>query len=240
MISIIIPTLNEESIIESRLTHLKSHFTMRKEIIVSDGNSSDRTVEIAKQYADEVVVHTGEKRQTIAHARNAGAHNAHGDFLVFLDADCVIQDPDEFFTKALKRFQNDTSLFGLTAWVRVLPQYATRRDRIFSWVISTFWRVMNNVFHIGQAPGEFQMIRKEAFTKLKGFREELVTGEDVDMFFRLSKMGRTLFDPALTVYHTGRRAHAIGWLRLLSTWGINTLWFLFLGKPRSKVWKVIR
>ena len=240
MVSIIIPTLNEESILEPRLRHLKSCLTILKEIIVFDGHSSDRTVGIAKQYADNVLVYRGEGRQTIAYARNAGAAAAHGDFFVFLDADCAIMNPDAFFHSALSHFEKDASLVALTCWIRVLPELAIGGDRIISHCMNEFWRVMNNVFHIGQAPGEFQMIRRTAFQKVNGFREELVTGEDVDMFHRLSKIGRTFFDPKLVVYHTGRRAHRIGWLKLLSTWSMNTLWFLITGKPRSKEWEPIR
>ena len=39
--------------------------------------------------------------------------------------------------------------------------------------------------------------------------------EDADMFRRLSTIGRTMIDPELTVLHTGRRAHQLGWPRLI-------------------------
>ena len=55
MISIIIPTLNEEKIIEATLCTLTSTLTIPHEVIVSDGGSSDRTVELAKKYAGAVV-----------------------------------------------------------------------------------------------------------------------------------------------------------------------------------------
>ena len=240
MISIIIPTLNEEKIIESQLEHVTSKLTLPHEIIVFDGKSSDRTVAIAKKHADRVLEYTGGNRQTIAHARNAGAKVARGDILLFLDADCTIPNPNELLRAALNRFQHDAKLVALTCWIRVLPEVETERDRFISICVSGFYCIMNNIFHIGQASGEFQMVRKDAFEKVGGHREYLVTGEDVDLFFRLSKIGRTFFDPELTIYHTGRRAHAIGWTRLLSQWGWNTLWFLLTGKPRSRVWKVIR
>jgi len=64
---------------------------------------------------------------------------------------------------------------------------------------------------MGEAPGRFQMMRRSAFEKVKGYREDLITREDGDMFARLSKVGRTLYDSKLEVFHSGRRAHAIGW-----------------------------
>jgi hypothetical protein len=39
--------------------------------------------------------------------------------------------------------------------------------------------------------------------------------EDADMFRRLSTIGKTMIDPELTVLHTGRRAHQLGWPRLI-------------------------
>lgn len=56
MISFIIPTLNEESVLENILKWL-SGFNGEHEIIVSDGKSNDRTIEIANKYADKVVIY---------------------------------------------------------------------------------------------------------------------------------------------------------------------------------------
>jgi glycosyltransferase involved in cell wall biosynthesis len=66
MLSIIIPTLNEEKIIKSTLSLLKSRLKIPHELIVSDGGSNDKTVSIAKEYADKVVVFSEKNRQTIA------------------------------------------------------------------------------------------------------------------------------------------------------------------------------
>ncbi len=104
MISIIIPTKNEESVIEKTLTSLKNNLSLPHEIIVTDGASTDKTVEIAKKYADKVVEHAGPERQTIAAGRNAGAAVAAGDFLAFMDADCSVTHSGEFFATALEDF----------------------------------------------------------------------------------------------------------------------------------------
>jgi glycosyltransferase involved in cell wall biosynthesis len=72
--------------------------THQHELIVSDGGSSDGTVELAGKYAAAVMVFSGSGRQTIAQGRNDGAKTACGDFFIFLDADCVIPEPDRFFS----------------------------------------------------------------------------------------------------------------------------------------------
>lgn len=63
MISVIVPAFNEERNITACLKSLDSQTLPRDEyeIIVVDGNSSDRTRELAKEYADEVFIQTSRK-----------------------------------------------------------------------------------------------------------------------------------------------------------------------------------
>jgi glycosyltransferase involved in cell wall biosynthesis len=240
MISIVIPTLNEEKVVADLLQPLASRMTLPRELIVSDGGSTDRTVCIAVQWADRVVVYSGTDRQTIGAGRNEGAAAASGDFLVFMDADSRIDDPDAFFADALKQFEDHPEVVALTANVRVYPEDETFMDRIVFGLLSFSVRILNNVLHRGESVGEFQMMRKATFDSLGGFRTDLVTREDTDMFLRLSRVGRTMLDPNLQVYHSGRRAHRIGWPRLLWAWAVNTFWVALFNTAHAKEWKVIR
>lgn len=238
MISIIIPTLNEEKVILKTLQGLRG-IPVPHELIISDAKSSDKTVFLAHPLADKVVIHNGEHRQTIAEGRNKGGYVASGDILLFLDADCTIPSPETFFPKMLAHFENQ-NIVALTVPYKVPPQVATRGDRIMESIVSTLFRISNNVFHNGRASGEFQMMRKSAFIKVGGYNEKLVVGEDIDMFSRLSKIGRTYFDASVFIYHTGRRAHTIGWPRLLVLWLLNGFSVAIRGKSYSKEWKPIR
>lgn len=240
MISFIIPTLNEEEVLQGAIGALRDLKSTPYEIIVSDGHSSDRTVEIAKKFADVVVEHNGETRQNISQGRNAGAKAAKGEFLVFLDADSRIQNPDAFFAEALKQFQSDPKLVALTAKVKVFPDKSTLADKIIFGILSFNLSVKNNIFHVGDSTGEFQMIRKNIFDSVGGFREDLVTREDADMFWRLSKVGRTKLHRGFTVWHSGRRAHKVGWSKLLWIWTVNTIWVRLFDRAKTKEWKVIR
>jgi GT2 family glycosyltransferase len=100
--------------------------------------------------------------------------------------------------------------------------------------------LLNNIFGIGAAGGEFQMMSVEAFRKVGGFNEKLAAAEDMDLFRRLSKMGRTRFEKRLTVYHTGRRAHTVGWPRLVWEWFTNSVSVWVFKRSASKEWKEIR
>lgn len=241
MISIIIPTLNEESVLEKTLKNFSDLVHSRQcEIIISDGKSTDRTIEIAKQYTDNIVIYSQKKRQTIAQARNMGAAVATGEYLVFLDADVVIAHAEKFFKTALQLFEKKKNLVGLTVRIAVTPSYATLADKIFFGIVNKIFFVANNIFHKGLASGEFQMIRAEAFHKIGGYNENLTVTEDNEFFTRLSKIGTTYYDSQLTVFHSGRRAHKIGWPRLLYLWVVNGISVFVFRRSVSKEWKPIR
>lgn len=239
-LSIIIPTLNEEKILEKTLKALRQLNAVDYEIIVSDGRSTDRTVNIAKQYADVVVEHQGTARQTIGQGRNAGAGVAKGEYLLFLDADVFIPEINDFFVKALNLFAGDAKLAGLTVSLKVLPESVTLSDKLFFGLVNRLHQLNNNVLRIGSSSGEFMLVKAGTFRGIDGFNPALVSGEDMDMFSRLNKTGRTKIETGLYVLHTSRRAHRTGWIPLLTVWLANSLFNKILKKSLSKEWSVIR
>lgn len=240
MLSIIVPTLNEEKVIETTLKSIKGLSVVDYELIVSDGASRDNTVKIAQAHAHKVVVHSSRSRQNIAQGRNAGAAAARGDFLVFIDADVTIPQINDFFSRALDLFANDPQLVGLTVFLKVLPQHVTLSDRLFFGLVNRFNQFSNNVLHLGVAAGEFQMIKSGAFARAGGYNHKLVVGEDNDLFARLGKIGRTKVATGLHVYHTSRRAHNVGWPQLLFLWWFNLFFVKIFGRSFSKEWEVVR
>jgi len=240
MISIIIPTLNEEKTIGGTLRSLKELTDCEYEIIVSDGRSRDKTIEIAKKYGAKIVVYEGAVRQTISNAKNLGASIASGDFFVFLDADVIIPDINNFFKKALDLFNNQKKLVGLSVFIKVLPELETLADKVvFGMVnyVNLFW---NNFLNWGRAGGEFHMTRSSVFKKIKGYNEKISVAEDIDMFSRLAREGTTRIEKSLTIMHTGRRAHKVGWPRLLLSWLVNWLSVLIFNRSFNEVWEEVR
>ncbi len=234
--SIIIPTLNEEEYLGAMLQSIRAKLTdYEYEIIVSDGGSWDKTVETAKKYAT-VLEYKNIERKTIAWQRNRGAQIARGEFLVFMDTSVNIPEPNNFFRRALARFEKDPKLVALAPKIRIFPKKETFADIFFGVLFNYIFWLENNVLGIGAAPGKFQMIKKEAFKKVGGFREDLVVAEDLDIFGRLAKIGHTRLDLRLTVYHSGRRIHMIGWTRLLWLWTKNFFVYTFLGRSITKDW----
>ncbi len=238
MISIIIPCYNEEKYIGKTLAYLKK-LTLPHEITITDDKSTDGTVEIVRKAGVQILT-TETKFPTIAANRNNGAKHAKGDMLVFLDCDTHIENPDEFFSAALKEFSEKKKLVALTGALWVLPDYETTADRIVYFIFNIVHVIKNNILNTGEASGKFQMMRREAFEKVGGFREDLVTREDADMFQRLAKIGKTECDLGLEIYHTGRRSRALGWPKLLWIWMSESFKFAFIKKSSIEVWTEVR
>lgn len=239
MISFIIPTKDEEHAIASILINV-SKYKGAKEIIVSDGRSKDATIEIAKKYTNNIVEPTSDQKQTIADGRNCGAAVAKGEFLVFIDADTSIFDPDHFFKICLQKFSDNKKLGALTVYINILPHFATRLDKLVFWFMNTSNLISNNFLGVGAAMGEFQMIRRDVFNEIGGYDKRLAAGEDYDMFRRIAKKYQTRVVSSVTIYHTGRRIHKVGWHRLLPLWFMNYVSAIFFKKSYSKEWTEVR
>ncbi len=250
MISIIIPTYNEEKAIGDTIKSLTSELTIPYELIITDDKSTDKTIEVARTAVEDaeksgiehnivtILAHQ-EKHFSIAQNRNAGAKIARGDYFVFMDSDCVIENINKSLEHAISLF-TEKGFVGITGAIQVLPEYETIGDKIVYTIFNFIHRVKTNILHLDEASGKFQMIRRDAFSKVNGYREDLITREDGDMFWRLSKIGRNYYDPTITVKHTGRRAHKVGWPKLLSIWMFETFYVMMFNKSYTKSWKDIR
>ncbi len=237
LLSIVIPTREEERAIGAAIKRLLV-LKIPHEVIVSDGRSADQTVEIARTLADAVVVYDGTATHTAGRGRNDGARVAKGEFIAFLDADASVIDPNDFFARALAHF-DDPRVMGVTGPQRARPDVETWADRC-SYGISNFNMHAMNALGVGTACGKFMLVRRSVFEEMRGFREELVAYEDGDLFYRLSKRGRTVFDTRLVVYHGARRPHKIGWTRMWWTWSANFLSYTFFNKSISPDWTPVR
>ena len=238
-LSIIIPVRQEEKAIKQTVTYLKERLGAEVQIVVSDGKSTDKTVEIARSCADTVVLYTKDTPHNASKGRNDGARVAMGTFFCFIDADVRIPDPKVFFERALKHFDNP-QVVGVCGPQRAEPALETWADRISFGLLNVGLRFQNNVLHTGEASGKCMIVRGDSFKAIGGFREDLVTREDGDFFKRLSKIGKTVFDPSLMIYHGARRAHVIGWWRLWFIYMWNTLFVAVTDKAHAKDWTPIR
>ncbi len=239
LLSIIIPTLKEEQFLERTLENLKG-LQVPHEVIITDGGSTDGTLAIASRHGAKVTVWQEPRRQTFGEAKNAGAALGTGAYYVFIDADVLIPEPQKFFEEMLGAFNKNPKLVAMTVPLLPWPENHSLVDAFFCAPLNWFYVVSNNIFHSGNSSGEFQMVRVEAFKKVKGFSEHLAAGEDNELFRKLAKVGRTLSYSRLAVRHSLRRAHKLGWLRTYGIWIKNGLSVALRGKAAYKEWSVVR
>ena len=244
-LSVVIPTLDEGK----RLAGLLDRFTpalrerLDLEVIVSDGGSTDTTCEIARGRSDHVVMHPAGRPQTIAEGRNAGARAARGEVLVFFNADVALPEPLEAFLEALR----DAARTDGAATCRVLvePERSTRTDAVVIGACNRIFRAMNRI-GVGMGRGECQAVRRTLFEAVGGYREDLVAGEDFDLFnrltrrFRRSGEGRVRFLWEWVVYEDPRRYRRLGYPRTMWSWFTNFASVLFRGRSVSEAWEPVR
>ncbi len=240
MISVIIPTLNEEKLLDGMLAQFTPGLRNRHqlEVVVSDGGSTDRTLEIARRHECIVIENTGGVKQTISLGRNAGAENATGDVLMFLNADTLIRDPDHFFSRMTEEL-NAGPVAALTCSVGVYPEEERMSDRMFHGFYNWLFAMMN-VIGMGMGRGECHVIRKDVFKQVHGYASAIAAGEDYDMFRRLKEVGRIKFLKDIRVYESPRRYRKYGYLYVSASWFLNFLAVFFLRRSILDEWKPVR
>jgi len=113
--AIIIPTLNEENKIGKLIQSLNDDTYPHKKIIVVDGVSTDKTIEIAEKLGAIVILEQKENKSSPALARNQGAtyaiKNENADVLCFLDGDLVLSS--DFISHGMFHFNTNPKIVAV-------------------------------------------------------------------------------------------------------------------------------
>lgn len=216
MISVIIPTYNEESTLEVLLQQLCRE-PGAGEVLVADGSSTDGTVRLAQRYARVVVSERNRGVQL-----NRAVHQARGEVLLFLHAD--VQLPAGALA-AVERALTDPQVVGGSFSLEFSSDGLP--GRVFTRV--NRWRRWFGIFY-GDA-GIF--VRRAVFERLGGFREWPLL-EDYEFVRRLVKAGRTVCLPerlgvSSRRWQAGEGRRSRLW-RTLAAWFFIQAFF-FLGFP---------
>ncbi|HKO98472.1 MAG TPA: glycosyltransferase [Pyrinomonadaceae bacterium] len=179
-LSIIIPAYNEEKCLPPMLEAVSSALSILPypcELIVIDNESTDNTREIAESFGARVVT---EKEHNISRVRNAGAEIATGETLIFLDADTLV--PQTLFQKIAEVMEDQKCMGGA-----VFVEYAKVRRRLTELYLR-LCKFGAKVFNMKQ--GAAQFCRSSAFKEIRGYDESIYVGEDVELYWRLSKYAK--------------------------------------------------
>ena len=88
--------------------------------------------------------------------------------------------------------------------------------------------------------GECQIVPKNLFDRIGGYNNSLVAGEDFDLFKRIRKKGKILFDKSLVIYESPRRYRKYGHTKIFFSWLLNAVSVIFKNKSASKEWEEVR
>ena len=171
-VSIIVPTLNEELVLEKTLTQFQQ--LSPHELIVSDGGSDDGTRNIAGRFSHRVI--TGSAGRALQ--MNVGADEATGDILLFLHADSRIEP--ESYRKMLQCMQNPKWIGGAFTLCIESSKWSLK-------LIALLANIRSKYFGLAYGDQGF-FVRKEVFKDMNGF-SPLPICEDLDFYYRLRKKG---------------------------------------------------
>lgn len=227
MLSIIIPTLNEENYLPQLLDSIKKQNFTDYEIIIADAGSADRTVEIAKNYGCKIT-----SGGVPSKARNEGVKVAKGSLLFFIDADSTL--PPDFFSVLIKEFTKRK--LDLASY-QVYPQ-GNIIDKIF-YTIYNYWAFATQRFLIHAT--QTIIIKREIHHKIGGFDEEATIGEDHAYARAGGKYGKFGFLTKVPPISTSsRRFRKEGRLKTYFVFLFVGLWMIFFGKFKSDIFKYHR
>lgn len=224
MLSIIIPTLNEEKYLPKLLESIKNQTFKDYEIIVADFNSKDKTRKIAKKYRCKIV--NGGKPSV---ARNNGAKIAKGDMLFFIDADCIVNK--SFLHKALNEIKS-RNLDAASCYA--VPRSKKISDHVI-FALFNFWIYITQFFYPNAAFGIF--CKKDLHRKIKGFNESISLSEDMDYAKRAARHGKFRILTNVKNYASVRRFEEEGRLRLIVKLFLSGCYRLLFGEIKTDVFK---
>lgn len=197
MISVIIPTLNEELTLEKSL--ISAVNSNEVEIIVSDGGSLDATLAIAKRFTDKLISSPAGRGVQL----NRGADASSGDILLFLHADTILPKGwDNIVGETLNDSMVSGGAFSFALSKRSLP---------FS-LISFMTNLRSRFFKLPYGDQAI-FVRRETFERLGGF-QEIPIMEDLELVKSIRRCG-TLKVLNLPVITSSRRWDREGWIKTM-------------------------
>ena len=209
MISVIIPTYNEEKNIEQCLQALTRQKIPRDsyEIIVVDGNSKDKTAEISSNFADKVIQQVS---PGVGGARNDGAMVAKGEIIATTDADCL---PDENWLKTILDDFNNEEIVAVTGYIDpMIPKEMNKINAgMYFYVFKVANKIRKAVSFIGyhHLCGANTAFRRNIFLEVNGYRD-IAYSDDVEIAKRLKNKGKVAIDKRIQVNYSIRRIQKLG------------------------------
>jgi succinoglycan biosynthesis protein ExoA len=212
-ISVIVPVRNEAGFIRRTLTELVSqrYDPERFEILVADGESTDATREIVREFGGKLpaVRLLDNPRRWSSAGRNRGVEHARGDLIVVIDGHCELGNPDHLYELASAFERSGADCLG-----RPQPLDISRANPLQRAIAAA------RSSRLGHHPDSFiysaeerfvppQSVavayRREVFERIGLFDENFDACEDVEFNHRVDRAGlRCFFTPRVAVHYVPR------------------------------------
>lgn len=223
MVSIIIPTLNEEEYLSDLLQSIKEQKYKGYEIIVADAGSKDKTVSIAKKFGCIVV-----KGGSPARGRNEGAKAAKGEILMFVDSDVMF--PENFLAEFLSAFEKRQA--DVAGCVLKIPS-KKKIYRIYEKIVKFYFRAVAGFYP--HASNCF-LVKRQIHKKVGGFDEGIKLGEDFAYIRAAAKVGKFVFISSTFFYVSARRSEE-NMVKVVIQYLLAWPYMMIFGPVRSDIFK---
>jgi len=204
-VSVIVPVRNRPEAIAACLDSLiKLDYPPKKlEILVVDDASSDHTPEVVSNFP--VSLFQLRENKQASFCRNLAARKAKGEILAFIDSDCQAHP---LWLKDLVPAFKDPALGAIGGMVAAplgekgLDRYEEVKSSL---IIGNWFKRSQRMDRFFYLPSCNLLVKRDIFMRLKGFREDLQVGEDVDFCWRLQDEGFQMeYRPQGKIFHRHR------------------------------------
>lgn len=182
--SIVIPAHNEEAFIAKVLHSIKQQTYQNYEIIIVTNGCTDKTEEIVKKRVNDKILHLNLNTANVSRARNYGAGKAQGKYLLFLDADTLLE-PNTL--KVMKESFKEHHAVAVTRVKADIP----------GWQYALTMKSKNFCFRTGLYKGCSGVIlcKRTDFDEINGYDPERIVREHRKLILSLANKGKYIVAP---------------------------------------------
>jgi len=231
--SIVIPTLNEERFLPKLLDSLVKQTNRDFEVIIADGSSEDKTVEVAKKYRSKLpsLVIASSPKRGVAAQRNYGTEIAQGSWIVTSDADSTFHP---FAVAQMAQFISKKKYSHFVSW------FSTDTDNPNDALLILLINAGIELSVKMKRPagyGAFMVTDKRVFRSVGGFDESLEFGEDNDLCRRIYEKTKEMMGVMreAPVTYSLRRYHKLGLAQTLQLYARASFILLLTKRTPAKL-----
>lgn len=183
-VSIITVVRNRVDSIQSTIQSVLSQDYTNIEYLVIDGDSSDGTIDVIKEFSNKIDFFLSENDNSIYEALNKGIKHAKGDIIGILHADDIFSS-NNVISNLVDSFNSDAS----TSLIYGDADYVNSNNKIVRHYSSKFFRPF--MFYFGFQPAHTaSFFKKSCFETVGNYREDLKIAADFELLLRVMSINK--------------------------------------------------